>query len=93
MYLERYASPVATGRATYTQNGVFGIEGMTKPDPEKLLTPQQVADRFAVDPKTVTRWARTGKLPCIKTPGGHRRYRASVIEEFAIEGYEKDSDS
>lgn len=63
---------------------------MAKPNTEKLLTPQQVADRFAVDPKTVTRWARTGKLPCIKTPGGHRRYRESVIDQFTVESYEND---
>lgn len=63
---------------------------MTNP-PEKLLTPKQVADRFAVDPKTVTRWARTGKLPSIRTPGGHRRYRASVVEAFAVESYETDA--
>lgn len=52
---------------------------------EKLLTPREVARRFAVDPKTVTRWARTGKLPSIKTPGGHRRYRESVVDTMAVE--------
>jgi hypothetical protein len=32
-----------------------------------------------VDPKTVTRWANTGKLPCLRTVGGWRRYlRADV---------------
>lgn len=63
---------------------------MPKPLPkdDRLLTPRQVAARFAVDPKTVTRWARTGKLPSIKTPGGHRRYRESVVDAFAVETYE-----
>lgn len=43
-------------------------------DPEKLLTPSEVAAIFRVDPKTVTRWARAGKLSAIRTLGGHRRY-------------------
>ena len=40
----------------------------------RLLTPSEVADLFRVDPKTVTRWARMGKLSSIRTLGGHRRY-------------------
>lgn len=62
---------------------------MTKPFVEKLLTPREVAARFAVDPKTVTRWARSGLLPSITTPGGHRRYRESVINALAEERVEK----
>lgn len=42
---------------------------------EPLLTPAEVASMFHVDPKTVTRWARDGKLSSIMTLGGHRRYR------------------
>jgi excisionase family DNA binding protein len=41
---------------------------------EPLLTPAETADRWKVDVKTVTRWAREGKLHSIKTPGGHRRF-------------------
>ena len=32
------------------------------PDAEPLLTPAEVATMFRVDPKTVTRWAKAGKL-------------------------------
>jgi excisionase family DNA binding protein len=46
---------------------------------EKLLTPAEVAAMFRVDPKTVTRWAKAGKLSSIRTLGGHRRYRESEI--------------
>jgi excisionase family DNA binding protein len=46
---------------------------------EKLLTPSEVASLFRVDPKTVTRWAKAGKLTSIKTLGGHRRYRESEV--------------
>jgi excisionase family DNA binding protein len=42
---------------------------------EPLLTPAEVATMFRVDPKTVTRWAKAGKLTSIRTLGGHRRYR------------------
>ncbi|MEJ7845545.1 MAG: BldC family transcriptional regulator [Acidimicrobiales bacterium] len=47
--------------------------------PEKLLTPSEVAALFRVNPKTVTRWARAGKLTAIRTLGGHRRFRATEI--------------
>jgi excisionase family DNA binding protein len=47
--------------------------------PEALLTPSEVAALFRVNPKTVTRWARSGKLTAIRTLGGHRRFRASEI--------------
>lgn len=42
---------------------------------EPLLTPDEVAAMFRVDPRTVTRWANAGKLTCVRTLGGHRRYR------------------
>ena len=44
-----------------------------------LLTPAEVAALFRVDPKTVTRWAKAGKLTAIRTLGGHRRYRQSEV--------------
>jgi excisionase family DNA binding protein len=47
---------------------------------EKLLTPAEVAALFRVDPKTVTRWAKAGKLTSIKTLGGHRRYKDSEVK-------------
>jgi len=49
------------------------------PATETLLTPGEVAGMFRVDPKTVTRWARAGKLTSIRTLGGHRRYREAEI--------------
>jgi len=48
--------------------------------PEVLLTPSEVAAIFRVDPKTVTRWAKSGKLTAIRTLGGHRRYRQSEVD-------------
>lgn len=59
---------------------------MTYPtEPEALLTPSEVAAMFRVDPKTVTRWAKAGKLSSIRTLGGHRRYRASEVAALLTE--------
>jgi excisionase family DNA binding protein len=52
------------------------------PEAEALLTPAEVAAMFRVDPKTVTRWAKAGKLSSIRTLGGHRRYRESEVREL-----------
>lgn len=54
---------------------------MTSPPPatESLLTPAEVATMFRVDPKTVTRWARAGRITSIRTLGGHRRYRETEV--------------
>ena len=46
---------------------------------DRLLTPGEVAALFRVDPKTVTRWAASGRISSIRTPGGHRRYREAEI--------------
>ena len=53
--------------------------------PETLLTPAEVAERFRVNPKTVTRWARAGKLHAIRTLGGQRRFRKSEIDRCLAE--------
>ena len=50
-----------------------------RPESEPLLTPSEVATLFRVDPKTVTRWAKAGKLTSIRTLGGHRRYREAEV--------------
>lgn len=51
-------------------------------DHEVLLTPSEVAALFRVDPKTVTRWAKVGKLTAIRTLGGHRRYRKTEVQKL-----------
>lgn len=49
---------------------------------QKLLTPAEVAALFRVDPKTVTRWAKAGKLSSIRTLGGHRRYWEAEVRQL-----------
>jgi excisionase family DNA binding protein len=57
-----------------------------------LLTPAEVAAAFKVDPKTVTRWAKAGKLNSIRTLGGHRRYlEAEVLSKLENSLGEDDS--
>jgi excisionase family DNA binding protein len=49
--------------------------------PGYLLT-HEVADLLQVSPKTVSRWAKEGKLPHRRTLGGHRRYPEAEIREL-----------
>jgi excisionase family DNA binding protein len=46
------------------------------------LRSAEVADLLSVSPKTVSRWAKEGKLPFMKTLGGHRRYPEAEIREL-----------
>lgn len=46
---------------------------------DNLLTAGEVANRFRVTRKTVTRWADAGKLSFVRTCGGHRRFFESEI--------------
>ena len=45
----------------------------------RYLMPNEVAALFKVNSKTVTRWAKDGKLPFIRTLGGHRRFPEDEI--------------
>lgn len=62
---------------------------MTRPQlpTVELLTPAEVADMFNVVPRTITRWAREGRLPGVKTLGGQWRFYAGLcrrIKTFMI---------
>jgi excisionase family DNA binding protein len=49
----------------------------------RYLRTTEVAAILQVSPKTVSRWAKEGKLPFLKTLGGHRRYPAAEIRQLA----------
>jgi excisionase family DNA binding protein len=49
------------------------------------LKTAEVAEILHVSPKTVTRWAKDGKLPHSRTLGGHRRFPAEAIDRLARE--------
>ena len=59
--------------------------GKAAPDPPSYLHAAEVADILHVSPKTVSRWAKDGKLPFLKTLGGHRRYPEAEIRQLANE--------
>lgn len=52
---------------------------------DKLLQPAEVAKIFGVTPKTVGRWANQGKIPSVRTPGGHHRFFESQIRKIIAE--------
>ena len=52
----------------------------------ELLTPAEVAALFRVDPKTVARWAKAGKISSIRTLGGHRRFDRNEVMALLSDG-------
>jgi excisionase family DNA binding protein len=50
-----------------------------------LLTVGEAAKRLGVHPKTLRRWTDAGRLPFIRLPSGHRRFRADLIERLTRE--------
>lgn len=49
---------------------------------KELLTPAEVAKLFRVDVKSVTRWAKEGRINAYRTLGGHRRYSRQECEDL-----------
>jgi excisionase family DNA binding protein len=60
--------------------GSHGAYGLCMTQLSPYLTAEQVAERFEITTETARAWARTGKVPAIKLPGGHYRFRRSDIE-------------
>lgn len=46
----------------------------------RLLRTREVAMLFQVSERAVTDWARKGRIPSVRTPGGHRRYPADQVK-------------
>jgi excisionase family DNA binding protein len=55
---------------------------------ERLLRTSDVALLFQVSERTVSEWARRGRVPSVRTPGGHRRYPADQIRRLFTESRE-----
>jgi excisionase family DNA binding protein len=62
---------------------VAAHSGKTATTYPSYLHTAEVADILHVSPKTVSRWAKEGKLPFLKTLGGHRRYPEAEIRKLA----------
>lgn len=46
----------------------------------EYVTPGEAARYLHVSPKTINRWANDGRIPCIVTLGGHRRFRREDVD-------------
>ena len=58
--------------------------GFTGPESFAWLELSEAADYLGVHYTTLRRWADSGKVPCIRTPGGHRRFRQFDLEQFLV---------
>ena len=68
------------GRQTGIRNMDNSQRRFMPPQQPELYTPAEVAALFRVDPKTVTRWAKSGKLVALRTLGGHRRFHRAAVD-------------
>jgi excisionase family DNA binding protein len=50
---------------------------------DEYLRAGEAAEILHVSPKTMSRWAKEGRVPHIVTLGGHRRFSRKSIEELA----------
>ena len=57
--------------------------GKAAPPSPSYLRAAAGADLLHDSPKTGSRWAKEGKLPFLKTLGGHRRYPEAEIRDLA----------
>ena len=85
--------PCPTGGGFHVLAVVSRDAKAPKAEGEPLLTPAEAAGKFNVSPKTVTRWAREGRLSTIRTLGGHRRYRESEVEALVAANTEPAGDA
>lgn len=54
---------------------------MTRPPfNEPWLRVEDVESLFNVDYKTLVRWDQSGRLPTVRTPSGHRRWRQYDVD-------------
>ena len=58
-------------------------QGMPSSGARGYLRAAEAAALLQVSPKTISRWAREGKLGHVVTLGGHRRFSRSDIEALA----------
>ena len=50
---------------------------------DSYIRTSEAAKILRVSPKTVSRWAKEGKIPHVMTLGGHRRFPSTAIRELA----------
>lgn len=50
----------------------------------RVLTPGEVSQTFRVDARTVSRWAKEGRITSFRTPGGHRRFLKHEVDALLV---------
>ncbi len=60
---------------------------------ESLLTLSQAAKRLNVHPATLRRWANSGDILVVITPGGHRRFPKSEVDRLSGPNQKKTDES
>jgi excisionase family DNA binding protein len=52
---------------------------------DKQITLQAAAATLAISPSRLRRWADEGRIPSVRTAGGHRRFSLSAVRRLAAE--------
>ena len=68
-----FSADLPSRHAAVTFNEVYDVA-------EELLTTKEAAAILGVGTTSVKRWADSGVLRCVKTPGGHRRFPRQAVE-------------
>ena len=63
---------------------LFGGNGVPPMLSGRLLRTREVAQLFQVSERTVAEWARRGRIPSVRTPGGHRLYPADQVRRLLV---------
>jgi excisionase family DNA binding protein len=63
---------------------LFGDDHVPSSVDGRLLRTREVALLFQVSERAVTDWARKGRIPSVRTPGGHRRYPAEQVRSLLL---------
>ena len=59
---------------------------------EKMLTPQEVAERYNVSVESVWRWIRVGRLPAMRLTKRNYRIRSADLEAFERGGVQSQTE-
>lgn len=60
---------------------------------ETYYSLRDAADQLGVHPVTLRRWAESGKIQVVRTPGGHRRFPSSEITRIQQSAFEDTPDT
>jgi excisionase family DNA binding protein len=61
---------------------LYGTDAVPEALDGRLLRTREVALLFQVSERAVTDWATKGRIPSVRTPGGHRRYPAHLVRQL-----------